>query len=118
MERQRGKKGLAQTTREGPGFDEIRMYTRGMEFEWDEEKRLSNIEKHGFDFRDVEILFDGRPTYTQESPRGGEDRYLTTADFVGRLMTVVWTARGNKIRIISVRRARDAEERNYRQLHN
>jgi uncharacterized DUF497 family protein len=95
---------------------EMPMYTQAMEFEWDEDKRLSNIEKHGFDFRDVEVLFDGRPLYTRDSPRGDENRHMTTAEFAGRLMTVIWTERGEKIRIISVRRARDAEERNYRQL--
>lgn len=31
-----------------------------MDFEWDEEKRLKNIEKHGIDFLDVDILF-GNP---------------------------------------------------------
>ena len=37
-----------------------------LEFEWDEEKRLSNIAKHGIDFLRVRELFDGRPTYTVE----------------------------------------------------
>ena len=31
-----------------------------MDFEWDEEKRLTNIEKHGIDFIDADILF-GNP---------------------------------------------------------
>ncbi len=29
-----------------------------MEFDWDDEKRVKNIEKHGIDFRDANILFD------------------------------------------------------------
>lgn len=92
------------------------MYTQGMEFEWDEDKRLSNLEKHAFDFVEVKTLFDGRPSFTSINHRGGEERSVTTVDFSGRLMTVVWTKRGDKKRIISVRRAHDAEERNYRQL--
>ena len=32
-----------------------------MEFEWDDAKRLSNIEKHGIDFRDALDVFDARP---------------------------------------------------------
>ena len=29
-----------------------------MRFEWDENKRLANIRKHGFDFADVSSIFD------------------------------------------------------------
>jgi uncharacterized DUF497 family protein len=31
-----------------------------MEFEWDEEKRLTNLEKHGLDFRDVVLRENSR----------------------------------------------------------
>ncbi len=30
-----------------------------MEFEWDEAKRLSNLDKHGIDFLDIEEVFNG-----------------------------------------------------------
>lgn len=51
-----------------------------MRFEWDEQKRRSNISKHGLDFADVETVFggpvlripDGRDDY-------GEDRWLALA---------------------------------------
>jgi uncharacterized DUF497 family protein len=29
-----------------------------MEFEWDEAKRITNIEKHGIDFLDASLLFE------------------------------------------------------------
>jgi uncharacterized protein len=32
---------------------------QGMEFEWDETKRLTNLSKHGIDFIDVPVVFDG-----------------------------------------------------------
>lgn len=95
---------------------ELRMYTQRMEFEWDEEKRQSNIRKHRIDYFDIEGLFDGGPTFTSSSHRSGEERFVTTAEFDSRVVTIVWTPRGDGIRIISVRRARDAEERNYRSL--
>jgi len=38
-----------------------------MRFEWDEEKRLSNIAKHGFDFIRAARLFDGRPELDAQS---------------------------------------------------
>jgi uncharacterized protein len=88
-----------------------------MEFEWDEAKRRSNIDKHGFDFRDVRPVFDGRPRVDIESSRGSEERTLSVAIFNERFTAVTWTWRGDDtLRIISVRRARHAEERQYRQL--
>ncbi len=30
-----------------------------MRFEWDEEKRISNLQNHGIDFVDVEKVFKG-----------------------------------------------------------
>lgn len=47
-----------------------------MNFEWDESKRLANIERHGLDFIDVILLFDGRPVVTLASPYA-EDRAIS-----------------------------------------
>ena len=88
-----------------------------VELEWDEDKRRSNIEKHGLDFEEADVIFDGRPVFTITSYRGGEVRYVTTAIYLERYVTVIWTQRDEKIRIISMRRTRDAEKRAYRQLH-
>jgi uncharacterized DUF497 family protein len=41
-----------------------------MSFEWDENKRFANIEKHNLDLIDGIRLFDGRPIYSYPSPRG------------------------------------------------
>ncbi|MGB7510523.1 MAG: BrnT family toxin [Pelodictyon phaeoclathratiforme] len=86
-------------------------------FEWDEEKRLVNLEKHGLDFIDAQLLFDGRKTITAQSDYPVEARFLTIAIFDGRFHTVVWTWRGGTRRLISFRRARHGEERAYRQVH-
>ncbi len=88
-----------------------------MEFEWDDAKRERNLAKHGIDFLDVRHLFDGRPLVTIRSPYPDEERYLTTGIIHDRMVTAVWTRRGATIRIISARRARDAETRRYRALH-
>lgn len=89
-----------------------------MEFEWDEDKRRQNVVKHGIDFLRAQEVFDGRPTYTRLSPRHGEERFLTVAELNGRVVAVAWTKRGeDKVRIISARRAHDAEARKHRQLH-
>jgi uncharacterized protein len=89
-----------------------------MEFEWDSAKGRSNIAKHGFDFLDAREVFDGRPRVDIESPRGGEDRTLSVAVLNEVLVAVTWTRRsGDIIRLISVRRARRAEDRKYRQIY-
>jgi uncharacterized protein len=40
----------------------------GFDFEWDEEKRLSNIKERGADFRDAALIFEG-PVITKEDTR-------------------------------------------------
>jgi uncharacterized DUF497 family protein len=88
-----------------------------MNFEWDEDKRLSNIEIHGIDFFGARHLFDGRPRYDFESPRGGEHRILSIGELNGVIVAVAWTKRGADIvRIISARRARNEEEKKYREI--
>jgi uncharacterized DUF497 family protein len=89
-----------------------------MGFEWDEGKRRSNIVKHGMDFQRACEIFDGRPRLDIGSPRRGEHRTLTIAVLNVTLIAVTWTLRGeDSVRVISVRRARRAEERQYRQVH-
>jgi uncharacterized DUF497 family protein len=86
------------------------------EFEWDQPKRLNNLEKHDIDFADAEALFDGRPIDTQLF-LGDEVRFGTVGILNGRFVTAVWTLRGTRIRLISVRRSSDEERRRYRRLY-
>jgi uncharacterized DUF497 family protein len=88
-----------------------------VEFEWDEDKRLSNLEKHELDFLAARRLFDGRPLFTTTNLHHDELRSVSTGVNEYRHYTVVWTEPDERIRIISFRRARNAEERNYRQLY-
>ena len=67
------------------------------EFEWDEDKRLSTIDKHGLDFLRIRQLFDGRPTFSSVTTRDGEQRIITTGELADRLYTVIWTERVGKI---------------------
>lgn len=87
------------------------------EFEWDEEKRRRNIRKHQLDFLRVMQLFDGRPTVIKDSSRLEEERIATTGIVEGRFVTVIWTPREGKIRIISARGTRDEDKREYRELY-
>jgi uncharacterized protein len=83
-----------------------------MEFEWDEDKRLANLQKHGLDFVDGR----GRPIYTHPLPRLMEQRFVTIGLLNDQFVALVWTERGTATRLISPRRARDGEERAYRAL--
>ena len=89
-----------------------------MEFEWDEEKRRTNIAKHGVDFVRAAAVFDGRPHLDLQSSLAGEPRLLRIAMLDGAFCTVVWTRRAaDVVRIISVRRSRDVEKARYRAFH-
>lgn len=88
-----------------------------MRFEWDEENRLINLEKHQIDFEDAQDLFDGREVVEIDSAYEFETRKQRTGFIEERMVTPVWTPREDAIRIISVRSARDAEKRKYRELY-
>lgn len=85
------------------------------EFEWDEAKRLKNIEVHGIDFADAPQIFD-QPFVISASPRGGEMRYLVIALLQGREVAVICTIRGRCCRFISTRKARTYERQSYHSL--
>jgi uncharacterized protein len=83
-------------------------------FEWDDNKRRSNIDKHGIDFADAkEALYDPG-AFTFVSPRSShERRYITVGSLGGTLITVIFTLRGGAVRIISARAARRVEKELY-----
>ncbi|MDP3544795.1 MAG: BrnT family toxin [Phreatobacter sp.] len=83
-----------------------------MQFEWDEQKRLANLAKHGIDFKDaINVLGQNGPLY--ESVRSGEMRWVTIGIQDDVLIAVVWTLRGETCRLISARRARKHEREDY-----
>lgn len=86
-------------------------------FEWDEAKRLRTLQERSLDFQDASQVFDGRPVVHVRASRNQEERVVSTAEINGKFYTVVWTWRGERQRLISFRRARDAEERAYRNVH-
>ena len=90
-----------------------------MTYEWDENKRAKNIKSKRLDFIDAIAIFDGRPKVTSPSKYPLEERFVSTAVMQdGNFYSVVWMWRGENRRFISFRRAWDAEERAYRQLHD
>jgi uncharacterized protein len=87
-----------------------------MEFEWDEKKRLLNLEKHGLDFKDVMKIFDAPHIVVISQHSHEEERFLAIGLFDDIFFTVVYTLRHHKIRIISFRRARHEERKKYQEL--
>lgn len=84
-----------------------------MQFEWDPEKAAQNIEKHGIPFNAAaDVLL--RPHVAKRSDRKGERRWIAVGPLEGRLITVIYTRRGDTVRIISARRARTNEREWYR----
>ena len=88
-----------------------------MEFEWDEEKRRAILKERSLDFADAFQFFDGRPAIHQPTPSGKDDRRKSIALFDGEFFTVVWMWRGEAIRVISMRRSHEQEERKYRSTY-
>jgi uncharacterized DUF497 family protein len=82
-------------------------------FEWDEEKHKRNLEKHGIDFEEATEVFYGA-SLLRRSDRNSEERWIAIGYSENRLIAVVFTRRTEIIRIISARRARKNEEREYR----
>ncbi|MBD2152732.1 BrnT family toxin [Pseudanabaena sp. FACHB-1277] len=85
-----------------------------MNFEWDEAKRIANLRKHGIDFLDVAIVFDGDTLIVEDDRYDyGEQRFVTFGLLRGLVVAVVHTDRQDSIRIISVRKATKYEQKVY-----
>lgn len=85
-----------------------------MDYEWDEEKAASNIQKHKVDFADAATVFEDEQALTIEDEDPDEERFVTMGrDALGRVIVVVYTWRGDLIRIISARKATPQEREVY-----
>ena len=85
-----------------------------MKFEWDPRKATLNLGKHGVDFADaVTVLYDELAVTVPDDP-ASENRFTTIGmDAMGRVLVVVYTWRGELIRLISARKATPRERRRY-----
>ncbi len=83
-------------------------------FEWDDEKNQINLHKHGVDFTDAaQIFFDeNRIERRDEEHSDDEDRWQVIG-MVNEILFVIYTERGENIRLISARRADKKERMEY-----
>jgi len=85
-----------------------------MKFEWDENKRLINLQRHGIDFADVLQVFDNeRRTIIDDRFDYDEVRFFTLGLLDGRIIAVSHTETDDAVRIISARKADRNEQAKY-----
>jgi uncharacterized protein len=92
-------------------------YTIKRGFEWDEESKAGiNYRKHGIRMPEAVPVFDDpyAITIADDESDPDEQRFITIGmGAVGRLLVVVYTWRGENIRIISARSAATQEREEY-----
>ena len=90
-------------------------YDGRAELEWDQNKASSNLKKHGVDFADAaSVLLDDMALTIVDDSVDEEDRFVTLGkDALGRILVVVYTWRGDVLRLISARPATIGERRRY-----
>jgi uncharacterized DUF497 family protein len=85
-----------------------------MKYQWDKNKAASNLQKHGIEFADAVSVFSDDLAITIRDNRFAEDRFVTIGmDAFGRILVVVFTWRGEDIRLISARLAERRERKQY-----
>lgn len=91
-----------------------------IKFEWDPAKAESNIKKHGVTFEEAKSVFYddyALQFYDESHSQLQEDRFLmlgTSSESNILLVCHCERGSGNKIRIISARKATKSEKRHYR----
>ena len=91
------------------------MHNRRVDIEFDPAKAQSNLRKHRVGFAHAEQALRDPFAITVADPDSeGEQRFVTLgADALGRLLVVVHTPRGDRIRLISARKASPGEAEQY-----
>ena len=90
------------------------MWRRAPGFEWDERKARTNFRRHRVDFADAATVFEDVRAVTVVDEDTDEERYAAIGtDGLGSELVVIYTVRGERIRIISARRATRRERAQY-----
>ena len=85
-----------------------------MNYEWDENKRIANAVKHNVDFLDAE-RFDWSSAIETIDNRADykEERWIALGFIDNRLHVLIYSLRGDNIRLISLRKANNRERKYY-----
>ena len=85
-------------------------------FEWDSHKAEANLRRHGVSFEEAQTVFTDPLSITLADPDHSEDeeRFIDIGMSDNRrVLVVVYTERGQRIRLISARQATSAERKQY-----
>ena len=85
------------------------------EFEWDPVKAAANYRKHGVRFEHAQEACEDVFALVEldDSEDYGEDRFILTGSAADGVLTVIYTERNGRIRIVSAREANEYERRSY-----
>ena len=88
-------------------------------FVWDSEKAEKNYKKHGINFEDaVLVFFDENLIDDYDEIHSDEEDRIKAIGMVDKILTVIYTERGDRNRIISARTAtKDEVNRYYEQFY-
>ena len=78
-------------------------------FEYDDDKSQANLEKHGIDFLDAQVLWEDPDLLEIRARSDDEPRFLVIGRIGSKHWSAVVTYRNGTIRLISVRRSRTRE---------
>ncbi|CAM3694464.1 BrnT family toxin [Polynucleobacter antarcticus] len=81
--------------------------------EYDKQKRFQTLLDRGLDFARASEVFIDAATIEDERGPYGEQRFISYGFLDDRLVVLVWTVRGAKRRIISMRKANEREIKKY-----
>jgi len=79
------------------------------DFEYDDDKSQTNLEKHGIDFLDAQALWNDPDLLEIRAKSEDEPRFLVVGLIGQKHWSAVVTYRNGTIRLISVRRSRKRE---------
>lgn len=82
-------------------------------FEWDEGNKQKNFRKHNVSIKEAEEVFNSQPFIVLRTAYLNEERFQMFGESKRRLITIIFTIRKNKIRIISVRDMSKKERKFY-----
>lgn len=85
-----------------------------MEVEFDAEKRWLTLDRRVLDMKRAGEIFAGPHQSVRDTRQDyGENRWITIGFLDGRMVVLVWTERGDTIRVISLRKANGREQKRH-----
>jgi uncharacterized DUF497 family protein len=84
-----------------------------MKFGWDPAKAAANIARHGVSFEDAQAVFRDTQAVESLDETTDEERWRLLGRAGSNVLMVVYTERGDRVRIISARKASKREQEAY-----